>query len=88
MSDNSEIIKKTILRQLSYGICSRSHLHRECCIALGKRIKKITKSGYCEGISDYQFDKQFNILIDEKHIQKTPYYELTETGKKLLEDSS
>ena len=86
MSEENEIIKKTILRQLDYGVCSRSHLHRECCIALGKSIRQ-TKSRFCEGIPDNQFDKQFNILIDKKHIQKTPYYEVTKTGKKILESS-
>ena len=87
MSEENELIKKTILRQLSYGVCSRSHLHRECCIALRTSIQK-TKSRFCEGIPDSQFDKQFNILIDEGYIQKTPFYELSEKGKELLKDSS
>ena len=86
MSDGSERIRKTILRQLRYGVCSRTHLHRECCVALGKSIKK-TKSRFCEGIPDSQFDKEFNLLIDEGYIQKTPFYELSEKGKKLLKGS-
>lgn len=86
MLNDDKIIRETILQQLSYGVCSRSHLHRECCVALGKSIKK-TNARFCEGISDNQFDKQFNLLIEEGYVQKTPYYEITDKGKQKINAS-
>jgi hypothetical protein len=99
MLTTHEIVKHTIIRQLSYGACCRIHLHRECCLALDLDVQpqineKNQRIRICRNLPDNQFDKPFNELLSEKIIQKIPtgsiyaFYELTEKGKKLLEYSS
>jgi len=99
MSDNSETIRQTILRQLSYDSCCRIHIHRECCIALGLSIEplyneKNQRIRICKDLSDHQFNKQFDKLINDGFVQKVieakgyAFYNLTQEGKKLIEDSS
>lgn len=99
MSNIPEIVKQTILRQLSFGACCRIHLHRECCLELGLSIEpKINEKNQririCKDLPDNKFDNTFNELLSEKIIQKIntgshyAFYELTDKGKKLLTDSS
>ncbi|XES77757.1 MAG: archaellum operon transcriptional activator EarA family protein [Candidatus Bathyarchaeia archaeon] len=99
MSDNSEVIRQTILRQLSYDSCCRIHIHRECCVALGLSVEplcneKNQRIRICKDLTDNQFNKEFDKLINEGFVQKLTeakgyaFYSLTEDGKKLVEDSS
>jgi hypothetical protein len=99
MSNVHEVVRLTILRQLSHGASCRIHLHRECCTALGLSIEpkineKNQRTRICKDLPDNQFDTPFNDLLSENLIQKIntgslyAFYELTDKGKKLLTDSS
>ena len=62
--NQSAKIKHEILKQLKYGACCRSHIHRECCHRFGLEELGVNRT------EDTKFDNPFNELIKDRLIRK------------------